>query len=241
MSRIIENAWRANPHPDLADTFAHLRSGDSARDRLARVQSLAQKAPGHREGALAVAQAALAAREFATARAALAPLAGAVTQRVALLFARLEELEHGDEGRAREWMTRAVRARRDPAWTADGFVSERWLPVSPVTGRLDAFHWMEPLAQLGAPSEVIEADDDLLAPPAPAAATVPPLAPETVSVAAASPPPDPLPPSALKGEAVIPLLHAPDDPGPDGEQQAEPASEAPPPARNLDWLRGLFK
>ena len=65
---------------------------------------------------------------------ALAPLAAAPTQRVALLMAELEELEHGDEGRAREWMARALNAARDPAWTADGFVSDRWLPVSPVTG-----------------------------------------------------------------------------------------------------------
>ena len=43
-SRIIEKAWEANPHPDLADTYAHLRSGDSARERLARVQSLALQA-----------------------------------------------------------------------------------------------------------------------------------------------------------------------------------------------------
>ena len=61
---------QANPHPDLADTYAHLRPGDSARERLARVQPLAQKAPGHAEGALAVARAALDAQEFAIARAA---------------------------------------------------------------------------------------------------------------------------------------------------------------------------
>ena len=67
-SRIIEKAWQANPHPDLAETYAHLRPGDSARERLARVQSLAQKAPGHVESALAVARAALDAQEFAVAR-----------------------------------------------------------------------------------------------------------------------------------------------------------------------------
>ena len=27
-TRIIEAAWRANPHPDLADAFAHLQPGD---------------------------------------------------------------------------------------------------------------------------------------------------------------------------------------------------------------------
>jgi HemY protein len=41
-----------------------------------------------------------------------------------------------------------VRARHDPAWTADGYVSDRWRPVSPVTGRLDAFHWQTPVASL---------------------------------------------------------------------------------------------
>ena len=30
---------------------------------------------------------------------------------------------------------------RDPAWTADGVVSERWAAISPVTGALDAFQW----------------------------------------------------------------------------------------------------
>src|SRR5262249_3009189 len=47
--------------------------------------------------------------------------------------------------------------RRDPAWTADGFVSDHWMPVSPVTGRLDAFQWKEPLADLGPHVALIEA------------------------------------------------------------------------------------
>ncbi len=72
-SRIIGKAWSANPHPDLAQTYAELRSGDAARDRLTRIETLAKKTPGHVEGALAVARAALDAREFAKARAALAP------------------------------------------------------------------------------------------------------------------------------------------------------------------------
>jgi HemY protein len=145
-ARIIEAAWRVNPHPDLAEALAHLRPGDSARERLARVEALAKMSPGHVEAALAVARAALDAREFATARAALTPLVAAPTRRVAALMAELEASQHGDEGRAREWVARALTARRDPAWTADGFVSDHWLPVSPVSGRLDAFEWKDPLA-----------------------------------------------------------------------------------------------
>jgi HemY protein len=79
------------------------------------------------------------------ARTALAPYTAAPRKRVAALMAELE-MAQGDEGRAREWMARALNARRDPAWTADAFVSDHWLPISPVSGRLDAFEWKDPLA-----------------------------------------------------------------------------------------------
>src|SRR5262249_8540386 len=82
-ARAIEAAWKANPHPDLADAYTHLRPGDSARERLARIQALAAKSPGDVEAALAVARAALDAREFAVARTALAPLVSLPTRRVA--------------------------------------------------------------------------------------------------------------------------------------------------------------
>ncbi|THD54688.1 MAG: hypothetical protein E8A46_07360 [Bradyrhizobium sp.] len=146
--RIVEAAWLAHPHPDLADAYAHVKLGDSARQRLVRVETLAAKAPGHLEGALAVARAAIDAAEFARAREALAPFIAAPTQRVAMLMAEIERTEHGDTGRARAWTLRAVRALHDPVWTADGYVSDKWRPVSPVSGRLDAFQWQMPLAAL---------------------------------------------------------------------------------------------
>src|ERR1700720_3446914 len=146
--RIVEAAWLKHPHPDLADAYAHVKLGDSARQRLVRVETLAAKAPGHLEGALAVARAAIDATEFARAREVLAPFIAAPTQRLAMLMAEIERTEHGDSGRARAWTLRAVRALQDPVWTADGYVSDRWRPVSPVTGRLDAFQWQRPLAAL---------------------------------------------------------------------------------------------
>jgi HemY protein len=169
--RIVEAAWLVQPHPDLADAYAHVRLGDSARQRLVRVETLAAKAPGHIEGALAVARAAIDAAEFARARAALAPFAERPTQRVAMLMAEIERTEHGDSGRARAWTLRAVRALHDPVWTADGYVSDRWRPVSPVSGRLDAFQWQTPVASLpsgkGATIESSPFEEAMLAPPAP--------------------------------------------------------------------------
>src|ERR1700726_2708176 len=146
--RSVETAWLAHPHPDLADAYAHVKLGDAARQRLVRVETLAAKTPGHIEGALAIARAAIDASEFARAREVLAPFTSTPTQRVAMLMAEIERTEHGDSGRARAWTLRAVRALHDPVWTADGYVSDRRRPVSPVTGRLDAFQWQTPLAAL---------------------------------------------------------------------------------------------
>ena len=168
--KILNAAWKINPHPDIAEAYANLRFGDTARARLTRMQTLADNVPGQLEGALAVARAALDAREFGVARAALAPYLSAPTRRVATLMAEIEESEHGDEGRVREWMGRAMRASGDPVWTADGVVSERWLPVSP-NGRLDGFEWKLPLAEIGVSRPVIE----FAPPPAAGAGPVPEL------------------------------------------------------------------
>jgi HemY protein len=230
-ARVIEKAWHAQPHPDLADTYAHLRPGDSARERLARVQSLAEQQPLHPESALAVGRAALDAREFAVARDALKPLLKEPTQRVALLMAELERIENADEGRARAWMARAVRAARDPQWTADGVVSDRWMPVSP-GGRLDAFQWKVPLAELpGHSRDIIDAEEPEVTPE-----RVPELPPTEEPPAAEvrqAPQPEFGPngrratsQEAPRAEPVMPLVHVPDDPGPEPERDLEPETPA---------------
>ncbi len=235
--KILEKAWTINPHPDIAEAYADLRLGDSARERLTRMQKLAGLAPGQIEGAMAVAHAALDAREFTVARAALAPYLPAPTRRVATLMADIEEAEHGDEGRVREWMSRAMRAAGDPMWTADGTVSEHWMPVAP-NGRLDGFAWKVPLAEIGVSRPVIEAG--------------PPPTSEAIAVAPLVPPPEaePEPPlrkaqkpaakpttQAKPVEPVIPLVHAPDDPGPDSALESDPVPETSSSPPLAPWQR----
>src|SRR6266702_911982 len=194
--KLVEAAWLANPHPDLADAYAHVKLGDAARQRLQRVETLAAKTPaaktpadrpGHVEGQLAIARAAIDASEFARAREVLVPYVNDPTQRVALLMAEIERTEHGDGGRARAWTLRAVRARHDPAWTADGYVSDRWRPVSPVTGRLDAFQWQTPVASLpsdkGATIESSAFEEAMLAAPPPRRVTAASKSPAEPAVA----------------------------------------------------------
>jgi HemY protein len=148
-TKIIQRTWARSPHPDLATAYAYARLGDSPRDRLDRVRQLMALAPNSIEGPIALATAAIEAKDFAAARKVLEPLhEGRLTHRICLLMARIEGEEHGDKGRVREWFARAVNAPRDPAWTADGVVSQQWAPVSPVTGQLDAFQWRVPVESL---------------------------------------------------------------------------------------------
>lgn len=166
-AKVLQRTWKASPHPELAHAYAFARIGDSPSDRVERVRGLAKLDPNASEGAIALVSTAIEARDWKTARSAITPLldSARLTQRVATLMARLESGEHGDTGRVREWLARAVNAPRDPAWTADGIVSETWAPISPVTGQLDAFQWRVPVADLETsnPTLVAERTERLVA------------------------------------------------------------------------------
>jgi HemY protein len=158
---LLRRIWRATGHPDVAALYAHSQPGASALERLKRMREIVDLPPPHRAAGMALARAAVDAYDWPLAREALAPFIGdEATQGVASLMAEIEEGQNGDQGKAREWLARAVRAPRDPAWTADGIVSDEWEPISPITGRLDAFEWKVPVARtarLAPPAEGREA------------------------------------------------------------------------------------
>ncbi|HQF32055.1 MAG TPA: heme biosynthesis protein HemY, partial [Hyphomicrobiales bacterium] len=213
-TKVLEATWKLSPHPDIAEIYAHARPGDSARDRLKRVKALAAKRAHHVEGSLAIAHAAIDAKEWAEARSAIEIIVkSAPTARACMLMAEIEEGEYGDRGRVREWLSRAIRAPRDPAWTADGYVAEEWAPVSPITGRVDAFEWRVPVEQLAGPADLV-VDDALVAPMVfeeDAAETSEPL----VIEATATPEPAPAEPAAEPAKEAAPKA-----------EPAEPVAEA---------------
>jgi HemY protein len=137
----LEQVWRLVPHSDLASAYL-AAGGSSAVDKLRRAERLEAIQPKAYEALYAHASAAYDAREFALARK-KAEAAARIDEResIYLLMADIEEAETGDQARVRYWLSQALRAPRDPEWVADGQVSTHWLPVSPVTGRLDAFQW----------------------------------------------------------------------------------------------------
>ena len=251
-SRLISRTWKLSPHPDLALVYVYARPGDPPRERVKRAKHLASLAPNDIEGPIAVANAAIEAHEWQEARDALAPyLDGRPPARICALMARIEAGEFGDRGREREWLARAVRAPRDRAWIADGYVSDRWLAISPVTGAVDAFEWKAPVDAIG------RGDDSLLIEehpfvPSPRAPETPALSsphaempPETADVVESAPAksrdgrdtmPVQKPAEAPRHKteptekpAIFVPAHAPDDPG---VPQAE-SDEGPSPLERL--------
>lgn len=239
-AKLIETAWLEAPHPDLAKLYIDQRPGDTSAERLARAKTLARLNPSAPESRMMVAQASMIAGDFKGARDSMLPLIEAAerpTNRMCRIMADLERAEHGASGYVAEWLARASRAPHDPAWVADGVVSDHWLPASPVTGRLDAFVWQRPIERL---SNGAEAEDAIYTPIAEPPAR--PLLtqdngakaldaePEIINeTAQAQEPPgtdDDEPPAARDPQSdrvVFPLPAAPDDPGPEPDKsQSKP-------------------
>ncbi|MHB0950690.1 MAG: heme biosynthesis HemY N-terminal domain-containing protein [Allorhizobium sp.] len=224
---VLEQVWKLAPHPDIAHLYVRARGGDSAVDRLKRAERLEALKPNNVEGLLIVAEAALDTQDFAKARSKAEAAARMDSrERVYLLLADIEEAETGDQGRIRYWMAQALRAPRDPVWIADGHMSDKWLPLSPVTGRLDAFEWRAPFDQLEGPVEegsISTAEAALSALPplearGPSASAIREAPPELV-VPAEEPAKAPMATAATAAKqteavAAEPFFgHPPDDPG----------------------------
>lgn len=226
-AKVIQKTWAKAPHPELATAYAYARIGDSPRDRLDRVKQLFALNPHSIESSIAVALAAIEAHDYAEARRILQPFTETgLTRRVAALLARTEAEESGDKGRAREWLARAATAPRDAAWMADGVVSDRWAPISPVTGALDAFEWRVPVEDVeggderilgtdltefiasGEPETVIGKADAISIEPEPAA----PVPAAAAAPAAQEPKPAPVAKEAPPKDAPAPAAAAAPEP-----------------------------
>ena len=209
--RTLEYTYKINPHPDLAEIYTASRGTDKPADCLKRAKTLAGFAPDNVESDIAIARAALAAGQFTEARkSAEAALVKRPSESIHLILADIEQAETRNVGKVREHLARALRAPRDPAWTADGMVSQRWLPVSPVTGRIDAFEWKVPVERLSPAidyvPEPIEEEPVIELKAAPVAPVITPTPPTRPTLAL-------VPDTASQNAALAPIGMVPDDPG----------------------------
>ncbi|MDA0676309.1 MAG: heme biosynthesis protein HemY [Proteobacteria bacterium] len=154
--RLIEGQWRTTPHPDLVEPYLIAHDAGTAVEQVRHVDALAAINPDHVESRYAQARVNLDARLWGEAREHLAALGAHADAgehgstrpdaRTCRLMAELEESEHEDAARAREWYRRAAHAEPDPAWVCDncGNTVEIWTALCANCQTFDGFDWRTP-------------------------------------------------------------------------------------------------
>ena len=144
--KAAEQAWRAEPHPDLARLYLQVEGGADPAGRLKAAEALAALAPKARETHLAMARALLDARVWGQARRHLETAGGDPDAAFCRLFAELEQAENGDVALARDWLSRASEAPREPAWLCGNCsaTAHEWSALCGHCGAFETLRWTTP-------------------------------------------------------------------------------------------------
>ncbi|BCW87217.1 Lipopolysaccharide assembly protein B [Alphaproteobacteria bacterium SO-S41] len=172
---VLERAWAAAPHPDLAAAYADLAAGPAARrfDRLIALN------PTHPESRLLSAAQEAARGAYGEAEGILQPLLTPHPGgRAARLMADIAEAR-GDATGARLWSDRALRAPRDGVWRCEacGHEAAGWTAICAKCAAFDTLSWTQP-EPVAAPALLEDDAADALyrlAPPEKAEEVRPPL------------------------------------------------------------------
>ncbi len=223
-AKMLEKSWAAAPHPDLVTVYRKAQPGKSGIEWLTRLGKLVAGAPRHTESLLALAEAALEAKLWGEARRYLREASEAdLTERICRLMARLEEAEHGDAAKMREWLMKLGEAAPDPAWVcrACGAVAAEWSPRCGACDQFDGLAWHVPprvaAGHLVAPGEAVAAEPEPEAPTD--AAPAEPAKPAEVAVTAE-------PVEVIEAEPPIPKPPSDAEAQPNAGSQAEPETQA---------------
>ncbi|SDB31246.1 heme biosynthesis HemY N-terminal domain-containing protein [Belnapia rosea] len=156
---VLEDAWAASPHPDLAEPY--LADDPDPLTRVKSVEMLIRRNPTASESRLLLARVALTAGLTGRARGALEAVvkSGTTDRRAYLMLAELEEAEHGETAEARaaqaRWLREAATARPEPRWRCGHCAAEQraWAPVCTACDTAGRVIWTaEPVAEQAAPA-----------------------------------------------------------------------------------------
>jgi HemY protein len=145
--RVLEDAWRGQPSPEIAEVYRTLNSSDDALAQVKRMQRLQELAPDHVESHIALGAAALSAELWGEAHKHLTAAAGkAPTARVYRLMADLEEATNGDQASGQKWLTRAMSAEPDNGWVCGscGAAARAWAARCGNCETFNTLEWRTP-------------------------------------------------------------------------------------------------
>jgi HemY protein len=147
---VLEEAWKARPHPDIAAAYINAESDPLQRVKAA--EQLVHANPKHPESRLLIGRLSTEASLTGRARQELEALtaSGQADRRAYIALSDLEEVEQGDrpEGRAAQakWLRMAATAAPEPRWRCSACGTERaaWEPVCPQCHSVGTIGWTSP-------------------------------------------------------------------------------------------------
>lgn len=146
-ARILHKAWAAQPHPELAATYAEIAPDETPQARVRRFGSLIGQNRKHVESKLLEAELHLAAEDFPAARRAMkGVIEDHPTARAMTIMAAIERGEGAEDQVVRGWLARALTAPRGPQWVCDNCqnVMAEWAPSCDSCQQFDTLTWREP-------------------------------------------------------------------------------------------------
>lgn len=155
--KVLEAAWHAAPHPDLASAYGALFAEETPLQQFKQFEALTAQNRNRPESRIALAQAALKARLWGEARRHLIAAGGreenaAASPHVCRLMAELEEAEHNDLPGARMWLARAAATNTlEPTYVCDtcGAETSTWFARCPLCRSFDSIEWRLPRRAAG--------------------------------------------------------------------------------------------
>lgn len=145
-ARILKEAWRQAPHPDIAAAFAELVPEETPAERRKRFRDLTKSAPDHVETRMLEAELALADNDFVEAKILAEKLVvDHPTARSLSIMAAAEKGGGGDDATIRGWLAKAISAARGPQWICDncGAHHRQWAPTCDSCEAFDTLTWRD--------------------------------------------------------------------------------------------------
>lgn len=145
--RLLQKAWEANPHPDLAAAFAAIAPDETPAERVRRFTVLTRIKPDHPETKMLQAELHVANEDFPEARRALGKLAETdPTARSVTLMAAIEKGEGASDAIVKGWLAKALTVSRGPQWVCEvcQHIHAEWVAFCDNCGGFDTLVWKTP-------------------------------------------------------------------------------------------------
>jgi len=145
-ARLLKDAWRLAPQPELAQAFAELSPDEDPSARRRRFRDLIGANPDNDESRYLAAELAIADSDWGAARKALGDLPSTkATHRALALMAAIEKGDGASEAVVRGYLARAVTAPRGAHWVCERCAAApgAWSATCPNCGGFDTLSWRD--------------------------------------------------------------------------------------------------